>query len=251
MDKSRTWAARCVHEARLYGDENMFLTLTYRDDALVAGDFGLATLFPRHLELFWKRFRKAGYDVRYYAVGEYGDKTGRPHYHAIVFGLRFPDLLLHSYSNGLPIFSSRILDSLWTHGACFVGAVTFESCAYVARYVMKKLTGLRSSVYTHFGIHPEFARMSRRPGIGTGFYESFTSDFFPHDNCFIRNGKRVAVPRFYSDKYALTNPTEYTTIRELREAKRLSHADDNTPDRRLIKSEVKLHQLKRLLRSFE
>lgn len=250
LDKSRTWAARCMHEARMHHN-NLFLTLTYNDQHLPCGPEGRATINKRDLQLFWKRLRKSGLDVRYYAVGEYGDNTGRPHYHAIAFGLHFPDLRFYSRSNGFNLYTSQTLNDLWGLGNCWIGDVTFESCAYVARYVMKKLTGNHAKLYEHEGIMPEFSLMSRRPGIGSSFYDKYVSDMLPHDNTVIRNNVKISTPRYYLNKFSLTHPSQTIQLKKQRELNALAHADENTPHRRSIRSEVKLHKLKQLLRSFE
>lgn len=232
-------------------DSNLFLTLTYNDKNLPTGTEGRATINKRDLQLFWKRLRKSGLDVRYYAVGEYGDSTGRPHYHAIAFGLRLDDLRFYSRSNGFNLYTSQTLNEHWGLGNCWIGDVTFESCAYVARYVMKKLTGNHSKLYDHEGIMPEFALMSRRPGIGSSFYDKYVSDLLPHDTTVIRNNVKISTPRYYLNKYSITNPTETLSIKSQRQLNALAHADENTPHRRSIRKEVKLHKLKQLLRSFE
>lgn len=273
LDKSRTWAARCMHEAQLHQD-NSFLTLTLDDGYynriitvkdrfgkrrrttiirpnLTVGTEGAATLNPDQLELFWKRLRKAGFKTRYYAVGEYGDATGRPHYHAIAFGLFFKDRKLYSSKDGIHLYTSKTLNEIWGHGNCWIGDVTFESCAYVARYVMKKLSGKAAEQYEFEGIHPEFARMSRRPGIGSDWYDKYSSDLFPNDKCVIRGDVLITPPSYYTQKYALQNPTEYLTLKKQREKNALAFAHENTPQRRNAKNEVKLTQLKQLLRSFE
>lgn len=250
LDKSRTWAARCMHEAHMH-TSNLFLTLTYDDHHLPTGSEGRTTLVKRDLQLFWKRLRKAGYDVRYYSVGEYGDNTGRPHYHAVAFGLALPDLVLYTRSNGFNLYTSQILDSVWKNGRCWIGDVTFESCAYVARYVMKKLTGNHAKLYEHEGILPEFALMSRRPGIGSDFYDRYRSDLLPHDNTIIRGNVKISTPRYYLNKYSLSHPTQTLQIKSRRQTKLLSFADENTPQRRTSKQEAKLHKLQKLLRSFE
>lgn len=249
-----------MHEAHMH-DSNLFLTLTYNDSNLPIGSEGRTTINKRDLQLFWKRMRKAGFDLRYYAVGEYGDNTGRPHYHAIAFGLLLSDLRLYTRSNGFNLYTSAILDKIWGLGNCWVGDVTFESCAYVARYVMKKLTGNHARLYEHEGILPEFALMSRgnpshpdsrfHGGIGSSFYSRYKSDMLPHDNTFIRGSVRISTPRYYLNKFSLSDPTSFNLLKQKRVLNALEHAPENTPDRRIAREEVKLHKLKMLLRSFE
>lgn len=137
LERSRQWAVRCVHEASLYTD-NCFVTLTYNDDFLPED----RSLHYRHFQLFMKRLRKRhGDGVRFYMCGEYGEKQGRPHYHACLFNFRFSDMRLWQERNGVKLYRSAELERLWPFGFCSVGEVTFESAAYVARYIMKKVTG--------------------------------------------------------------------------------------------------------------
>jgi len=152
LERSRQWAARIMLESSMH-ESNLFITLTYRDSELVYGGASHGILVPRHLELFWKRLRKwTRTRIGYYACGEYGDKSNRPHYHACVFGLDFPDKTFYKAKNGNNLYSSRILDDLWSHGKCYFGTVTFESAAYVARYIMKKRLGKSKETYAKEGI---------------------------------------------------------------------------------------------------
>ena len=166
LERSRQWATRCVHEASLH-ERNCFLTLTYDDEHIRWSPFtGEQTLYKRDLQLFMKRLRKyvEPIKVRFFACGEYGDSSNRPHYHVILFGYDFPDKRLYKLgNNGYPYYISDLLNKLWTHGYCMLAAVSFDSCAYVARYVTKKLTG-EAGKSKYEGIQPEFVNMSRRPG---------------------------------------------------------------------------------------
>lgn len=152
FNRRRVWTARLLLEARLR-EPNYFVGLTYRDEDL-PGD-GLVS--KRALQLFFKRLRRRA-SCRYFAVGEYGGRFGRPHYHALLFGL----------SEAIPVAGGRgirhvracgcaVCDS-WGQGQVHAGEVTAESCGYVAGYVEKG--SLRSLP------RPEFSLMSRRPGIG-------------------------------------------------------------------------------------
>ena len=146
---------------------------------------------------FMKRLRKsiAPKRVRFYHCGEYGDILSRPHYHALLFGYDFDDRKFFAKRNENSVYTSTELSSLWPHGFSVVGSVTFESAAYVARYVMKKVTGERS--LDHYGgLKPEYTTMSRRPGIGAGWLRRFSSDVFPLDRVIV-NGKETRPPRFY------------------------------------------------------
>lgn len=150
-------------EAAQHGD-NAFLTLTYDDDHLPRP----ASLDPRHVRDFLKRLRRSiePLKVRYFAVGEYGDQSERPHYHLALFG--YPKCLFGNsrYNLRRPNCCSvcdRVRD-VWGKGHVFLGDLSHESAAYIAGYVTKKMTGKDDARLN--GRYPEFARMSLRPGIG-------------------------------------------------------------------------------------
>lgn len=201
------WAARIVHEAQLHG-RNSFVTLTYADDKLPAS----GGLVPAHLQKFWKRLRKRGNKIRYYAVGEYGDQTLRPHYHACVFGYWPADCKVLRKEPYF-LFSSDELADIWGFGHVTVAEVTYETAAYCARYVLKKITGEKADEHYErisdsgeiFRVLPEYSVMSRRPGIGFGWFEKYASDVYPDDFVVVRNGKRKT-PRYYDQLLDRTDP---------------------------------------------
>jgi len=145
FNRRRVWSNRMMLESLTHA-ESSFVTLTYRDEALPPS----SSLVPRHTQLWLKSLRKAAKAaLRFYLVGEYGDQTHRPHYHAIIYGLP-------PYS---PLFQET-----WKKGFVHTGELTPDSAQYVAGYVVKKLTSKEDPRLN--GRHPEFARMSLRPGIG-------------------------------------------------------------------------------------
>jgi len=244
-----------MHEAR-YHTENAFLTLTYKDFELVEGISKVtgnvrATLHPEHLTKFWKRFRKAGHHVRYFACGEYGDKLGRPHYHACIFGYSPQDKIHHSTKNGNPLYTSQYLDSLWTHGAVYTGDVSFESASYVARYVMKKLNGKEAHYYEDEGIQSEFVRMSRRPGIGNQFFNDFSSDMFPMDTVVMRDGHKQRPPRYYSTLLEKKDPIAYEEVKAQRKLQQGRNEEAFNKRRLAVKERFKKAQTKNLDRNLE
>jgi len=199
LEKSRQWAIRIQHEAQMH-EENTYLTLTYNDENLPEQE----TLVPVHLQLFHKRLhnkllRKRQRGIRYFACGEYGEETNRPHYHSIVFDYDFRDKQFYKFNKqGHPLFISAALDEIWGLGLCTIGAVTFESAAYVARYTTKKITGEPAEQH-YKGRHPEFGRMSRRPGIGTSWFQEYGKDTYDRDTVVIRN-KEMRPPKYYDKK---------------------------------------------------
>lgn len=155
--------------------ENAFVTLTYSDENLPED----GSLVPRHVQLFLKALRKAYQPARFrfFCVGEYGDRTSRPHYHLALFG--YPTCHRgrtdHRKVNCCP--PCDLIRATWKHGGIDVGRLEPESAAYVAGYVTKKLTG-KDDEYVRSVLgdrHPEFARMSNRPGIGADFMHEVAS----------------------------------------------------------------------------
>lgn len=192
LEYSRQWAVRIMHEAQLH-EWNTFVTLTYSEapESLRYSDF----------QAFMRRLRKARGYARFFCSGEYGEEKARPHFHAVLFGVRFQDgVYLGKSPAGFRLFRSEELSALWKLGHVSFGSVTFESAAYVARYVMKKVTGDGAAV--HYGARvPEFARMSLKPGIGARWLEKFWCDVFPAGRVVAR-GFESNAPRYYRKKFA-------------------------------------------------
>ena len=219
LEKSRQWAMRIMHEASLY-EENAFITLTYDDEHLPRGGSLDKTAFPKFIRSLRKRLDTK---VRYYHAGEYGDSFGRPHYHAILFGFDFADKYPWSIRDGYPVWRSDTLEDIWDVGRSEIGAVTFESAAYVSRYCTKKVTGPKADEYysvtleTGEVVHvqPEYATMSRRPGIGAEWYEQNKCEVYPADSVVVR-GKLVKPPRFYDGMFELEEPSKMAAVKRSR-----------------------------------
>lgn len=201
LERSRQWAFRCVAEASQHS-ENCFITLTYAPEHLPKS----GTLVKRDLTLFFKRLRKllGSKPIRYFACGEYGDLGQRPHYHAIIFGHDFADKewqVVQSEKGFSRVGISPSLNALWPFGFTTVGKCTFESCAYVARYCLKKLLGATpEQLKEHYGERiPEYVVMSRRPGIGAEWIKRYLTDVYPSDKVIVR-GHECKPPRFF-DRY--------------------------------------------------
>ena len=199
LDQSRTWADRMLLELQDNDYKAIFVTLTYNNASIphawhvgynkfldndesiyldehegwIAPASGApTTLSVRDTQLFFKRLRKTfrGKRIRYFLAGEYGPKTKRPHYHAIIFGLTlsdFSDLRVHDFNNlGQPRYKSVTFQNIWSKGFCILAPVNWNTCSYVSRYTMKKVFKSENpSEYTG-GRIPPFCTMSRRPGIG-------------------------------------------------------------------------------------
>lgn len=248
LERSRQWAVRCVHEASLH-ENNCFLTLTY-DEAHFPDN---GSLCVDHFQKFMKRLRKsADVPVRFLHCGEYGEQFARPHYHALIFGYAFPDRVLWSENNSIPLYRSAQLEKLWPLGHSLIGEVNFESAAYVCRYVLKKVTGPDSEDY-YQGRQPEYITMSRRPGIGSGWFDKYQSDVYPSDEVVIRHGLKCRPSRYYDFLYDHIAPNEFQKIKKLRlqVAEAVKYKPDNSPGRLPVREQVKRSKLKECKRSYE
>lgn len=248
LERSRQWAIRCVHEAQLH-ENNCFITLTVAPENM-EDVFPHSSLAIRPYQLFMKKLRKrAGQNIRFFQCGEYGSQLERPHYHACLFNFDFHDKELWTVRNGVKLYRSRFLESLWPYGFCTVGDVTFESAAYIARYVVKKINGDKSA--EHYGDrHPEYITMSRRPGLAAGWFQKYKGDVYPNDEVIVK-GHKCRPPRYYDKLYDLEDSRSMARIKAEREERALAHSNDNTPERLAVR-EVVLHaRCKKLIRSYE
>lgn len=238
MEYGRQWAMRCVKEAESHAS-NCFVTLTYN------GDRDFTSLDKRDLVLFMKKIRNNyGNGIRFFAAGEY-TQAFRPHFHVLFFGLDFADKVPFKKSpSGEMLYRSDGLEKLWTAGYSSIGAVTFESAGYVAKYALKKVTGVVAndvfrSTIEDFGLVPEFVQMSRGSkklgtgGIGRAWFEKYADEVFPMDRVFMRD-KWMKPPRFFMNVYAKDHPLEVELLKLDR--KNNVDMDDNT-DIRLIAKE--------------
>jgi len=238
------WAIRCVHEAQSH-ELNCFVTLTYADDKIPPG----GTLVKKHFQDFMKRLRKLHkLPVRYFHCGEYGETTLRPHYHAILFGIDFADKKLHSKNaQGQTLWTSETLTKLWGFGHCLIGALTFETAAYTARYCLKKINGQLADAH-YQGREPEYATMSRRPGIGADWFAKYSDDVYPSDFIVLR-GQKQQPPRYYDKILKKENDVVHLGIKQTRITKALKNKANNTPARLAVRKEVQEAKLKSLKRS--
>ena len=215
-----------IHEASLHSS-NLFLTLTYNNSNLPSN----RSLNLTHFQLFMKRLRKIkGPKIRFYHCGEYGPQTLRPHYHAIMFNLSFDDLTLYSANNGKnPIYTSLELDEIWSYGECKIGEVNVSTARYVAGYIQKKVTGNRAEshyqrhsidkqtgeILSTWTVAPEYSTMSRRPGIGIGWFKKFHTDCYPSD--FVTHkGAKHPIPRAYDREMEKQYKEEILDLRKKR-----------------------------------
>lgn len=257
LERSRQWAVRCLHESQMH-QSNVFLTLTYSPENLPKD----GSLNKKDFQNFMKKLRKKFPDqkLKYYMCGEYGEKNLRPHYHVCLFGLDFPDKKLWKTYKGQQYFTSETLNKIWQKGYAVIGDVTFESAAYVARYISKKITGKKSlDHYTQYNketgeiiseLLPEYNDMSRREGIGLTWIKKFFTDVYPSDQVIV-NGRPCRPPKYYDKLLEKWRPMLLDEIKDKRRLKALDHTENNTHDRLMVREQVQISKFKKLLRSME
>lgn len=146
INKSRLWTGRMLLELQSH-PASCFITLTYDELHHPKG----GSVCKKDLQKFLKRLRwNTGLPLRYFAVGEYGEISFRPHYHLIVFGLS-------------PVLADQVKKSWWK-GFVHVGNAEAKSMSYVCSYVLKNMR--KKGDPRLQGREPEFAIMSKRPGLG-------------------------------------------------------------------------------------
>lgn len=178
-DQALQWSIRCLHEASLY-EQNSFLTLTFDDDHVTD------VLSKKPLQDFFKRFRRDGTPLRYFACGEYGGLTHRPHYHVLVFGHDF-----------LERGKREKLERNWSNGFVSVDPVELASVMYVCGYTQKKVEDKNAS----------WATMSRDPGIGRDYLAQYSKDM-ERSGFVVVGGQKMPIPRRYKQWF---EPLKATT----------------------------------------
>jgi hypothetical protein len=243
-----------MHENQMH-EQSCFITLTMNDEYLLTRENPFS-LDKSEFQRFMKRVRKRfGKEIRYFHCGEYGEENHRPHYHAIIFGLDFEDKELFKVRDEVRLYASEKLAELWPYGFSTLGDVTYESAAYVARYVTKKFKGkdaekhyIRWDPLTGEGIpiEPEYATMSRKPGIGKTWFDKYKSDVFPHDYVVIKKHK-IRPPRFYDNQLS---EDEFEQLKQKRQEELPEVIDEYNEalDRLWVEEAVKEHRLKILIR---
>lgn len=270
LDYSRMWATRSANEAYSHGYDNCaFLTLTFNDDMLArrSNPFSLnRTAFQSWI----KRLRKAvkseyNKEFRIMACGEYGAKHHRPHYHMIVYGFNFPDSKVWKYRrvHGKDVLYKRseFLEKVWSpahsnesYGFSVIGDVNFESSAYVARYVTKKLFG-KYAEKVYKDKEQEFLTTSRMPGLGYGYLVQFYKQIFDLGYIMLGNGHKVPIPRYYINKLQEIDEEKYNEYSIVNWNKRIDNLFkkdlNSTQERLLVREELKKMNVDRLIREYE
>jgi hypothetical protein len=267
---SRTgqWTERNLWEFDAADKVGCFVTLTFEDQQLPES----YSVDIRTLQLFLKRLRKRLWRehrvrIRFFAVAEYGEdeaRTKRPHYHVLVYGWRPADAeQIEDAKSGLPQWQSALLSEVWGKGRVVVGDVTPQSISYCAGYVFDKRSGSRGkSEYSGrqhpvtgeiVNVRPPFNVMSRRPGIGMGWFEEQRE----HDvkgTFIVRDGRKRAMPRAVVRRRMaeMGSDAEREAFkaerREAAEAEAAKHATDNTRGRRLVREVARVLRAQSLAR---
>lgn len=223
------------------------------------GGWGVGLSKTDH-QKFLKRLREKCGPLRYYMAGEYGKDLRNPHYHYLIFGFNFPDRTHDKTSgSGEKLYRSATLSKLWPFGHAWIGDVTYESCAYVAAYVMKKMTGDKADDHyrrtddagNDFWLMPEFNEMSRRPGIAKDWWLKYNQDVTNDDHVIKHNGGKMRPPRYYDKLLAMLDPAKMVELKFNREMRAKELAGDNTPARLAVKETVLIAKMALKKRNLE
>lgn len=220
--------------------QNMFLTLTYDDAHMpMHGD-----LVYEDFQLFARKLRRRGYKFRFFVSGEYSPDLLRPHWHALLFGVRFNDLKqCNSIYSQHTLYTSDIVSKLWPFGFHSIGEVNATTARYCAKYTLSKITGdLADSHYSRLDRHtgevwhvtPEFSRMSLNPGLGFTWLKKFHPEVLAHDGVF-EGSKKRRLPRYFNDQLELFDK-DVDWLEFQRQLK--VNAEDNTKERLLVRMAV-------------
>lgn len=182
--KRNEWTFRLFQEQKI-AETSVFLTLTYNEENIIYADTD-QTLYKKDLQDFIKSLRyyqkkQSEWKLRYYAVGEYGTKTDRPHYHIMLFNAH--KTVLNDLLN------------VWEKGIAHIGACNPASIRYITKYLINKVGEFDTK-------EKPFALMSRRPGIGISYIEKAGEYHKKNGQTTVRNdkGEKMAMPRYYKDK---------------------------------------------------
>lgn len=263
--RSKDWALRICLEQSLW-QQSCFVTLTYDNEHLPL--FG--ALKQEDMTLFLKRLRKelSPKKIRYFYCGEYGGRTQRPHYHLVLFNEDFssmmvkegdgycvrPDKRFYKFSPcGERLWISERLNRIWQKGYCVIGSLSFDSAAYVARYILKKITG--PAAEQHYNGNPsEFVCMSRRPGIGKVWFDNFKGDIYNKDFLTIKNGLKCRPPRYFDKLFSASHADEDSMLSwlQMKDKRKVCLNElDVTPERLAQREEVTKLKYAKKGRSFE
>lgn len=249
------------------------------------------TLYKPHMQQFYRRLRKALSSkkaiqdtrilytlqeradmglrpiprrptLRYYYGGEYGDRYRRPHYHVCLFGIEFADRKhVDTTKLGFKLYESERLRELWPYGQHMIGDLTWETAAYTARYIMKKVTGDQAEYYYReldfdtgewIDTQPEFNDMSRNKGIGHDWYQRYTKDAYKQKESYVRvRNAKTKPPRYYDKLHQRQFPEHYETIKRERRKEAIKKAKNFTKPRLLAAEKITNQKIQSLRQKIE
>lgn len=232
LRRSAEWAVRAMCEAQCH-EHSVFITLTYSDEALEKLGNPIGELRHEDFAKFMKRLKsfvrrrqgsEAAKQIRFYMCGEYGEKFGRPHFHAAIFGWRPRDRKFLKKTKGGVLYTASDLEKLWKFGFHSFGKFNFTTASYISRYIMKKRVGdVAPDHYerlNEFGeyvqVKPDYQQASRGKGLGRPWLERYHRDVYPKDY-FHLSGKRVRPPKFFDNVYELIDPEKMEEVKEARQ----------------------------------
>lgn len=257
LQNARQKAIRATHEASLY-ENNCFITLTYNNENLPQN----GSIDPKHVQEFMKKLRRRfdgtylykdqllpKIEIRSMGCAEYGERLSRPHYHLCLFNFDFKDKYPHRMSGNdwskekHLAYRSELLEELWTYGYSEIGTLTFESAAYVARYISKKINGDKKDEHYGNRLPERSVAVSNRKGIGLPFLEKYHQEMLANDSVILK-GKQHKLPRYYDKKLEQMFPEQFLKIKEKR-LDSIKEIDlDSTKQR--LKVRERIHELKKL-----
>lgn len=206
--KSAEWADRMTMEICTSSYPCWFVTLTYDDKYVPWNDDGTSlTLSREDADRFIKNYQmycyRHGLTPRHFLSGEYGSKTFRPHYHCILFDLPLDDLEYYGNNfRGDVFFTSHTVSSWWSgKGFILLAHASWETAAYTARYVTKKMYGKLSDLYEEANILPEFQLQSNRPGIGHDFFVKNREKIMHDGGIVLPSGRICCIPQYFDRLY--------------------------------------------------
>lgn len=204
MVHSLKWANRITDEMqsnKFYKENSYFMTLTYDNLHLPL----CQSICKRHLQLFFKRIRKNWKlkNLKYYAVGEYGGKHGRPHYHIIFLGLPFHYIQKSAYYlKTLKKGGINFELPEWDKGICNIQSLCPQNVKYTTGYIMKKLKK-DMDIYQDLGVCPPFSLISK--GVGKTYITNLDKEVKKDDiSYYISKGtQKEYLNRYYREKLEL------------------------------------------------
>lgn len=278
LDYSRFWADRLVMESlTLPENQSWFVTLTYDPQyeselcSFASDGTPVLSLKPDHFRKFIKDFRRYFeyhydlHDLRFYLAGEYGDRNHRPHFHFLLFGVDLEPFLEPWFvnQNHDQIYTCDLISDIWKYGIVAVGKCTWQSCAYTARYVLKKRKGPDAGFsYLAAGLEPEYCACSNHPGIGFSFFQDHKLDFLEGKTLYLPSvaghDMPIRIPRYFLKLLDQEFPDQTARLKSERlqialNADDVRHAQTTLTDKEYFSlgEKSRLNSAKKLLRNLE